>query len=102
MHMSRACKTPGTMLLKLLVYNCRLGTPLEGMHAGNSAGALRPIRCFAGYFKDKNDSYNGLYYLVAAASFFVSILWCLIAAADLIKALVLRRPVHQNAVVIPA
>ncbi|XP_075534804.1 monocarboxylate transporter 12-like [Dermacentor variabilis] len=55
-----------------------------------------------GYFKDKHGSYNGLYYLVSAACFFVSILWCLIGAADLIKAFVLGRPMHQNAVVIPA
>ncbi|KAH7967106.1 hypothetical protein HPB49_022697 [Dermacentor silvarum] len=55
-----------------------------------------------GYFKDKNDSYNGLFYLVAAACLFVSILWCLIQAADFIKAHILGRPMHQNAVVIPA
>lgn len=61
-----------------------------------------PILCFAGYFKDKHDSYNGLYYLVAAACVLVAILWCVIVMADSIKGLILRRPIHANALAIPA
>lgn len=60
------------------------------------------IRRFAGYFKDKHDSYNGLFYLVAAACVLVAILWCVIVMADSIKGLILGRPIHADALAIPA
>ncbi|KAL1431233.1 hypothetical protein MTO96_014611 [Rhipicephalus appendiculatus] len=64
------------------------------------ASLTRPL--LIGYFKDKHGSYNGLYYLVAAACVLVAILWCVIVMADSIKALILGRPIHANALAIPA
>lgn len=58
-------------------------------------------RC-AGYFKDRHDSYNGLYYLVAGFCAFTVVLWSLIMAADSIKRLLFRRPNRGDAVAIPA
>ncbi|KAH8036400.1 hypothetical protein HPB51_000211 [Rhipicephalus microplus] len=60
------------------------------------------IRCFAGYFKDKQGSYNGLYYLVAGACAAVVVLWCIIVTASSIKSLFLKRPAHENDLPMPA
>nr|XP_037272852.1 monocarboxylate transporter 2-like [Rhipicephalus microplus] len=73
-----------------------------GMHrlSMGVASLSRPL--LIGYFKDKHDSYNGLFYLVAAACVLVAILWCIIVMADSIKGLILGRPIHADALAIPA
>ncbi|KAL1485371.1 hypothetical protein MTO96_032000 [Rhipicephalus appendiculatus] len=64
------------------------------------ATLFRPL--LIGYFKDKQGSYNGLYYVVAAACAAVVVLWCVILTADSIKGLILGRPVHESDVSMPA
>ncbi|XP_075724274.1 uncharacterized protein LOC142766967 [Rhipicephalus microplus] len=54
------------------------------------------------YFKDKQGSYNGLYYLVAGACAAVVVLWCIIVTASSIKSLFLKRPAHENDLPMPA
>lgn len=44
----------------------------------------------AGYFKDRQGSYNGLYYLIAGFCVFMVILWTIILAAEPIKRMLLR------------
>ncbi|KAL3242938.1 hypothetical protein MRX96_020778 [Rhipicephalus microplus] len=64
------------------------------------ATLFRPL--LIGYFKDKQGSYNGLYYLVAGACAAVVVLWCIIVTASSIKSLFLKRPAHENDLPMPA
>ncbi|XP_037523687.2 uncharacterized protein LOC119400840 [Rhipicephalus sanguineus] len=72
-----------------------------GMHRLTMGMATLARPLLIGYFKDKQGSYNGLYYLVAAACAAVAILWCIIVTADSIKGLILGRPAHENDLAMP-
>lgn len=69
------------------------------LHSATNSSALTS---HAGYFKDKHDSYSGLYYLVAACCACVAVLWCVIVTADSIKGLIQGRPTNGNSIAIPA
>ncbi|KAH6938263.1 hypothetical protein HPB50_008310 [Hyalomma asiaticum] len=73
-----------------------------GLHRLTMGAAALSRPLLIGYFKDKHDSYSGLYYLVAACCACVAVLWCVIVTADSIKGLIQGRPTNGNSIAIPA